>query len=119
MVGNFRKVFIFAFFASQDPFAKIKTAKILLPKCKVNEPRFKSMAYFYTAAYKSVSASVPLMAIAEMLRKHRHTIQTAVQGREQKQLPRVPDSLIAKTKTAKISETRILAYFVKLCTREN
>ena len=40
MVGNFREVFIFAFFASQEPFAKIKTAKILLPTCKANEPRF-------------------------------------------------------------------------------
>ena len=40
MVGNFCEVFIFAFFASQEPFAKIKTAKILLPTCKANEPRF-------------------------------------------------------------------------------
>ena len=28
MVGNFSEVFIFVFFASQEPFAKIKTAKI-------------------------------------------------------------------------------------------
>ena len=28
MVGNFSEVFIFTFFASQEPFAKIKTAKI-------------------------------------------------------------------------------------------
>ena len=40
MVGNFREVFIFMFFASREPFAKIKTAKILLPTCKANEPRF-------------------------------------------------------------------------------
>ena len=40
MVGNFREVFIFAFFVNQEPFAKIKTAKILLPTCKANEPRF-------------------------------------------------------------------------------
>ena len=40
MVGHFREVFIFAFFASQEPFAKIKTAKILLPTCKANEPCF-------------------------------------------------------------------------------
>ena len=40
MVGNFRKVFNFAFFASQEPIAKIKTAKILLPMCKANEPHF-------------------------------------------------------------------------------
>ena len=28
VVGNFSEVFIFAFFVSQEPFAKIKTAKI-------------------------------------------------------------------------------------------
>ena len=38
------------------------------------------------------------MAIAEMLRKHRRTIQTAAQGRERKQSPRVPDSPIVKNK---------------------
>ena len=58
MVGNFHEVFIFAFFTSQEPFAKIKTVKILLPTC---------LAYFYTAAYKSVSASVPLTAITEVI----------------------------------------------------
>ena len=45
MVGNFREIFIFVFFTSQEPFAKIKTpkiktAKILLPKCKANKPCF-------------------------------------------------------------------------------
>ena len=30
MVGNFREVFIFAFFASQEPFAKIKVAQYSL-----------------------------------------------------------------------------------------
>ena len=40
MVGNFREVFIFAFFTSQEPFTKIKTVKILLSKCKANEPHF-------------------------------------------------------------------------------
>ena len=40
MVSNFREVFNFAFFASQEPLAKIKTAKILLPTCKANKPRF-------------------------------------------------------------------------------
>jgi len=30
-----------------------------------------------------------------------------------------PDSPTAKIKTAKISETRILARFAKICTREN
>ena len=33
--------------------------------------------------------------------------------------PLVPDSPTAKIKTAKISETRILACFAKICTREN
>ena len=67
VVGNFCEVLIFAFFASQEPFAKIKTTKILLPTCKANEPRFQYPAYFYTAAYKSVSASVPLKAITEAI----------------------------------------------------
>ena len=68
MVGNFREVFIFAFFMSQEPFVKIKTAKILLPMCKANEPRFNPWPnYFYTAAYKSVSVSVPLTAITEVI----------------------------------------------------
>ena len=44
MVGNFREGFIFAFFASQEPFAKIKTAKILSSKCKANELSFNSRA---------------------------------------------------------------------------
>ena len=34
IVGNFREGFIFAFFASQELFAKIKTAKFLLSTCK-------------------------------------------------------------------------------------
>ena len=41
MVGNFREGFIFAFFVSQEPFAKIKTAKILSSTCK----RMKSPTY--------------------------------------------------------------------------
>ena len=48
-----------------------------------------------------MSASVPLTAIAEMLHKHRHMIQTAAQGREWKQSPRVPDSPFAKLKPRK------------------
>ena len=118
MVGNFREVFIFAFFASQEPFAKIKTAKILLPMCKVNEPHFNPWpSYFYTAAYKSVSAMCLWwlsLKLSKMLCKHRRTIQTAAQGRERKQSPQVPDSLITKIKTAKISEIGILAYFAKI-----
>ena len=54
-----------------------------------------------------------------MLRKHRRTIQTAAQGQEWKQSQRVPDSPIAKIKTAKIYEIRILAYFAKIRTNEN
>ena len=34
MVGNFRKVFILVFFASQEPFAKIKTPKFCCPRVK-------------------------------------------------------------------------------------
>ena len=62
-----------------------------------------------------MSASVPLTAIAEMLHKHRCTFQTR---RERKQSPQVSNSPIAKIKTAKISETGILAYFAKICTHE-
>ena len=54
-----------------------------------------------------------------MLRKHRRAIQRVAQGREWKQLPWVPDSPITKIKAVKISEIEILAYFVKICTREN
>ena len=63
MVGNFHEGFIFVFFTSQEPFAKIKTAKISLSTCEVNEPHFN------TAANRSVSASVPLTAIAEAIQK--------------------------------------------------
>ena len=66
MVGNFREGFIFAFFASQEPFAK--TAKILLSTCEVNEPRFYPRPT-YTAANRSLSASMPLTAIAEAIQK--------------------------------------------------
>ena len=37
MVCNFREGFIFAFFASQEPFAKIKTTKFLLSTYKASE----------------------------------------------------------------------------------
>ena len=40
MVGNFCEGFIFVFFASQEPFAKIKTTKFLLSTCKASEPHF-------------------------------------------------------------------------------
>ena len=122
MVGNFREVFIFAFFASQEPFAKIKTAKILLPKCKTNEPRFNPWPTSIqqpTKACQQVCLSLQSLKLSKMLRKHGRTIQTAAQGRERKQSPRVPDSPIVKIKTAKISEIGILAYFAKICTHEN
>ena len=51
MVGNFCKGFIFAFFASQEPFAKIKTVKISLSTCEVNEPRFNPRPT-YTIDYR-------------------------------------------------------------------
>ena len=92
MVGNFREGFIFVFFASQEPFAKIKTAKILSSKCKTNELSFTPQpTYNYIVANRTVSVSVPLTAIAEalqeikMLRRHRCTNQTAAEGRERKQ----------------------------------
>ena len=54
VVGNFREGFIFAFFASQEPFAKIKTAKFLCPHAKwtncVSIP-----AYLYSRQQKRVS----------------------------------------------------------------
>ena len=91
MVGNLREGFIFAFFTSQEPFAKIKTAK-MSSKCKANELSFNPRPSLnYIVANRTVSASVPLMAIAEalqaieILRKHRRTNQTAAQGRERDQ----------------------------------
>ena len=84
MVVNFREGFIFALFASQEPFAKIKTAKISLSTCEVNKLGFNPQPT-YTAANRSVSASVPFdgypeaIQKIEMLYKHRHTNQTAVQ----------------------------------------
>ena len=89
MVGNFHERFIFAFFMSEEPFAKIKTVKFSLFMCKASEPHF-SLAYFKLSSRpnsnRSLSASVPLTAIAqaiqeiEVLRKHRCMNRTAVQG---------------------------------------
>ena len=89
IVFNFREGFIFTFFASQEPFPKIKTAKFLLATCKASEPCF-NLAYFKLSSrcnsYKSPSQRVPLTAIAqaiqeiEVLRKHRRTNRTAEQG---------------------------------------
>ena len=90
MVVNLREGFIFAFFTSEEPFAKIKTAK--MSKCIANELSFNHRPSLnYIVANRTVSASVPLMAIAEalqaieILRKHRRTNQTAAQGRERDQ----------------------------------
>ena len=55
MVGNFREVFIFAFFASQESFTKIKTVKILVPMCKANELRFNPGLLLYSSLQKHVS----------------------------------------------------------------
>ena len=95
MVCNFREGFIFVFFASQEPFAKIKTTKFLLSTCKASEPRF-NLAYFKLSSRlnsnRSLLVSVPLTAIAqaiqesEVLRKHRRTKRTAAQGQVRKQL---------------------------------
>ena len=63
--GIFCKGFIFA---SQEPFVKIKTAKMLLTTCEVNELRFNPRPT-YTAANRSMSASVPLTAIAETIQE--------------------------------------------------
>ena len=56
--------------------------------CKANEPHFNPclLGTIYIATIRDMLASVPLMAISEaiqeikMLRKHRHTNQTVVQG---------------------------------------
>ena len=129
MVGNFRKEFIFAFFASQEPFMKIRNREnfVVHMQSKRQSPAYLELSIII-AANRTVSASVPLTAIAEAIQeikmpcKHRRTNQTA-QGRERKQSllrtswvrgyflavllgnPRVPDSPIAKIKTTKISET--------------
>ena len=58
MVDNFREGFIFVFFASQEPFAKIKTVKILLSMCKANKPPFNTQPtwnYLYSRQQKGVS----------------------------------------------------------------
>ena len=57
-VGNFREGLIFTFFASQEPFAKIKTTKILLSMCKVNKLPFNTQPtwnYLYSRQQKGVS----------------------------------------------------------------
>ena len=81
MVVNFRKRFNFAFFASQEPFAKIKTAKISLSTCEVNKLGFNPQPT-YTAANRSVSASVPLTAILKLSRKSKCHVSTGTRTRQ-------------------------------------
>ena len=67
---------LFAFFVIQEPFAKVKTAKMFLSTCKMNELHC-NLGTIYIAANRSLSASVTLTAITrgiqgiEMLRKHK------------------------------------------------
>ena len=72
IVGNIREGFIFAFFASQEPFAKIKTEKFLLATCKASDPRFNP-AYFKQSSRpnsnRSLPQSVPLTAIAQAIQE--------------------------------------------------
>ena len=90
MVGNFRGAFIFAFLASQDTFAKIKTAKFFVVKVQSEQSAFQSflLGTIYITANRSVSASVPLTAIPEAIQeievlcKHRWTSRTAAQDWE-------------------------------------
>ena len=94
MVGNFRKGFIFEFFTSQEPFAKIKTAKnFFCPRAKWAN-RF---SIWPTSNYLAVPTpiepsqrpypwrlSLSIQEI-EVLQKHRRTNRTAAEGREWKQ----------------------------------
>ena len=45
MVGNFREGFIFAYFASQEPFVKIKTANFFFGRWQSERTTFQS-GYF-------------------------------------------------------------------------
>ena len=68
-VGNFREGFIFTF---QEPFVKITTSKFLLSMWKPNKPHFnlfylELFIYPPTHACQILSASVPLIAIAEAI----------------------------------------------------
>ena len=90
MVGNFCNRFLFA---SQEPFAKIKSVKILLSTCKANEARFNSalLITICIAANRGAFASVPLTAITEAIQeietqhKHRrHEPDSSARPRERK-----------------------------------
>ena len=52
---SFREGFIFAFFASQEPFAKIKTAKILSSTCKANDNPRPTWNYLYSRQQNRVN----------------------------------------------------------------
>ena len=67
MVSNFRKGFIFPFFASQEPFVKIKTAKFFV--VHVQSEQSILLGTIYIVANRRMSASVPLTAIAEATQK--------------------------------------------------
>ena len=54
--GNFREGFIFTFFASQEPFAKIKTAKFLLSTCTTSELRFNLAPSNYLSVLTATEA---------------------------------------------------------------
>ena len=84
MVGNFCKEFIFVFSQVKSHSHKLKLQKFCHPCAKrtsqVSIPGL--LGTIYVAANRTVSASVPLMAIPEaiqeieVLHKHRHTNQT-------------------------------------------
>ena len=83
MVGNFREGFIFVFFVSQEPFVKIKTAKILSSTCKqMTIPDL--LGTIYIAANRTVSASVPLTAIAEAIQEIEILHSTDAQTRQRR-----------------------------------
>ena len=94
MVSNFHEGFIFVFFASQEPFVKMKPQNFCCSHGKrthrVSIPGL--LGTIYVAANRSNSVSVPSTAITEAIQeievlcKHRCMNQTAVQHREWKQL---------------------------------
>ena len=86
MVGNFREGFTFAFFASQEPFAKLKPRKFCCPRVKrTNRISILSpLEIIYTPANRRVSASVPLTAIAEAIQEIEMLRSTNVRTRERR-----------------------------------
>ena len=81
LVGNFCKGFIFVFFISRKLFAKIKTGNFLCP-LRLND--VSSWHYFKLCSCPnfntSLSASVPLMAIAQVNWEVRECAQQQVLG---------------------------------------